>query len=148
MSKYDYGQKFISNMTGLTGVESKHIATQLKRKGLDYTVFDWKTIGEDTRDFGKRSSSVKKKLGSMYGVSIDDPLRNVGHERSRYSDMEVASLMPSLMELHERRSKRSKIMDYSKGAKHTYKPTNKKGVKKWRKNPNRYDIIGIDNLIK
>ena len=49
---------------------------------------------------------------------------------------------------HERRSKKSKMMDYSKGAKKTYDPTNKAGVKKWRKHPNRYDIIGIDDLIK
>jgi len=142
---YDYGLKHISKMTGLTGIEAKHIANQIKQKGLDYQVFDWKTIGEDLYGYGKRTEGVKHKLSSMYGVSLDKK-NKIRNERAKYSDMEIAGLMPALMRHNDRRKKRARRTDYSKGAKNTFKPTNKEGVEKWKKHPNRYDIVGIDDL--
>jgi len=143
--KYDYGLKHISKMTGLTGVEAKNIAQQLKHKGIDYQVFDWKTIGEDLYGYGKRSSAVKQKLSSMYGISLETH-SNIKDERDKYNDMEIAGLMPALIRRNDRRRKIARRTDYSKGAKNTFKPTNKAGVAKWMKHPNRYDIIGVDDL--
>ena len=144
--KYDYGRKHIAKMTGLKGVEAGHIAKQLERQGLDYQSFDWQTIGGDLYGHGKRVGGVKSKLKTMYGVSIDKSNRD-RHEEARYSDIEASALMPELMEINDRRSKKAKFMDWNRQAHNTFKPTNKAGVRKWKKNPNRYDIIGIDDKI-
>lgn len=146
-TNYDYEVKHISKTTGLTGIESKHIVNQLTRQGLDYQMFDWKTIGEDLYGYGKRTEGVKHKLRAMYGVSLETKERDK-HEISKYTDMEVSNLMPVLMNRNDRRKKKARIADYSKGAKETFKPTDKEGVEKWKKHPNKYDIEGIDDLIE
>lgn len=140
--KYDHGRKIISRHTGLTGVESKNIAKKLDKMGIDYQRFDWKAIGEDTRDFGNRSSSVKNKLKSMYGVSLDN------NPSEKHMNMSKDVLLTELNMINERRKPRAIEMDMSKQAKRTFKPTNEKGVKKWKKHPNRFDIIGVDDLFK
>lgn len=49
-------------------------------------------------------------------------------------------------ELHSSRSSRSKREDNRRAAKNTFDPytLSDKEFKKWRKNPNRFDILGID----
>lgn len=144
---YDYGRKYISKHTGLTGVESKNIARQIKESGLDYQAFDWKTIGEDLYGYGKKTSGVKSKLKSMYGISFDKNVREIADEMSEAKGIETGFIMNELMNIHERRSPHAKHMDYSLRAKKTFKPSNKKGVEKWKRNPNRFDIIGVDDPI-
>lgn len=139
--------KFVSKKTGLTGVESKTLLKQLERKGLDYQSFDWKTIGENLYGHGKKFSAVKKMLREMYGISISPKKMNIKTEIEKYSDMEVASLMPNLMKYNDRRRKKAKMVDWNLQAKTTFSPTNKIGVKKWKKHPNLYDIMGIDDKI-
>ena len=78
---------------------------------------------------------------------VSPRITNVKHETEHFSDMEASMIMPSLMEQNERRSPKAKMMDYSLGARHTFKPTNKRGVKLWKKHPNRFDIIGVDDKI-
>lgn len=144
---YDYGRKIISKYTGLTGVEASNILKGLQKQNLDYDLFDWKTIGEDLYGHGKKTSGVKQKLKSMYGVALDMPISSIGSEIQKYSEIEVADVMSNLMEIHERRSPHARMMDLNLRAKKTFKPSNKKGVELWKKNPNRYDIIGIDDPI-
>lgn len=139
---YDYGRKHISKHTGLTGLEAGNIAKRLDRMGLDYQSFDWKTIGEDSRDYGSRSKSVKNKLTKMYGVGFGNPMEE------KYTNMSKDMILSELNEINERRTSKAIEMDLNRKAKHTYKPTNKKGVRKWKKHPNRYDIIGVDDLFK
>lgn len=142
---YDKDRKMIAKFTGLTGIEAKNIATQLERQGLDYMSFDWQTIGSDLYGHGKRVEGVKHHLREMYGISLQHEQNR--HEEERYNEFEVESLMPSLMEFNDRRKKKAKMMDWNINAKHTYKPSNKKGVARWRKHPNMFDIIGIDDKI-
>ena len=144
---YDLGSKFISRHTGLSGVESKNIAKQLEHQGLDYQSFDWKTIGEDIYGHGKRVGGVKHHLKQMYGISLEPRIASVKHETERFSEMEASMIMPSLMEINSRRSPKSRMMDYSIGARRTFKPTSKRGVALWKKHPNRFDIIGVDDKI-
>ena len=147
IAKYDYGRKYISKHTGLTGVESEHIIKQLRKQNLSYDLFDWKTIGDNLYGHGKRSTGVKKQLKSMYGVSFGVTESGISREIQRYSEVEVHDVMSELLAIHESRSPHARMMDYAFKAKHTFKPSNKRGVKLWKKNPNRYDIVGIDDLI-
>ena len=144
---YDYGLKKISKYTGLTGIESKNIANAFKTKNLDVESVDWKTIGEDIYGYGKRSSSVKKKLASMYGIDLGVPQSSMGHEIKKHSDMQHHSSMSELMGIFESRSRLSKRMDLKIAAKGTFAPSDREGVKLWKKYPNQYDIIGIDDPV-
>lgn len=152
---YDYGIKYISKHTGLTGVESKNIAMALKSKDIDYTTVDWKTIGEDTKDFGNRSGAVWNKLGSMSGISKLRTGSSIKYDIMKSKEHNEAIETPVYgiqMEMclskHLRRTPGSIRLDDVLKAKHIFKPTNLKGVTKWMKNPNRYDILGVDYFPK
>ena len=144
---YDYGRKYISKHTGLTGVESKNIARQLETQGLDFQSFDWKTIGEDLYGHGKRVGGVKSKLKGMYGITLDAGVRDISSDMAQASSVQTGYAMNDIMRIHESRSPHSKMMDYSKRARKTFKPSNKRGVELWKKHPNRFDIIGVDDPI-
>ena len=139
---YDFGLRKISELTHVTGIEAKNISKALKKKGIDYQKIDWETIGSDLYGHGSRSGGVKHHLRHMYGIDISTP-QTRKHEGQR----EHASLN-SLVGIFERRSRLSKKRDLQINARRTFKHTNIAGVKLWKKNPNRYDIEGVDDSIK
>ena len=139
---YDYGRKYISKKTGLTGIESMNIARSLSKKQIDFQTVDWETIGQDMYGHGKRTGGVKHHLKEMYGISLDDPITQLPKYKQQAREYD----MMELRTIFDSRSKRSKMIDLHINAKRTFKHTNKKGVEKWRKNPNQYDIIGIDDI--
>ena len=146
-TKYDYGRKKISKHTGLTGVEAGHIAQAFKIKGLDIETVDWETIGQDLYGHGKRVGGVKHHLREMYGIDLGTPESEIPHEIHKYGAIEKHETIGSLMQIHESRSRLSIRMDLNRAAKGTFQPTDIAGVKKWKKNPNRYDIIGVDDPV-
>jgi len=83
---YDYGLKEISKATGLTGIEAKHIATSLKKQNIGFDVVDWKTLGEESRDFGDRTKVVKQKLGQMYGISTGIVKSDIGNLNQAFNE--------------------------------------------------------------
>jgi len=152
-NKYDYGVKRISHETGLSGVQSKHIAMGLKKQNIGFDVVDWKTIGEETKDFGDRHTTVWNKLGSMYGISKPETQTGIRNRIQRFESMQEempTDVRESGLQLemchavHSARTRRSIAMDDRRVAINRFKTTNLPGVKKWMKNPNRYDIIGVD----
>ena len=153
---YDYGRKYIAKKTGLKGVEAGHIARQLEKQGLDYQSFDWETIGGDLYGHGKRKKGVEHHLKNMYGVSLS-PLGNV--KKVRVMEDEAKDLeedfnrglsreknLSECQTIFNRRSPRSKFIDLRIDAKETFDPGDAKGVKKWKKYPNQYDIWGVDDI--
>ena len=138
---YDYGLKKISKFTGLTGVEAKNIATSFKAKNIDFEVVDWETIGGDLYGHGKRVGGVKHHLREMYGIDLSTP------QTSKHIEQGEQQSLGELTRIFERRSKRSKQADLRIQAKGTFKHTDAKGVKLWKKYPNQYDIEGIDDLL-
>ena len=135
MNYLDEVRKKIARDTGLTGIEAGHIARQLEKSGQDYQAFDWKTIGENMYGHGHRSKGVKSIVKNAYGINLgelDD------RDSNDFLEMQVRSLQGS-------RSPRSIRRDERVNAKHQFKITNEKGVRKWLKHPNMYDIIGIDD---
>lgn len=139
---YDMGRKFISKHTGLTGVEAGHIARKLDAKGFDFEAFDWKTMGEDLYGHGHRTGGVKAQLRNKYGVVLDDP----GDDMAEMIGKEQDWFMGDLLRIHNNRSPRSIKMDLKRDALEQFDPTDMAGVEKWKKHPNRYDIIGIDSI--
>jgi len=150
---YDYGIKEIAKFTGLTGIEAKHVAQSLKKQNIDYKVIDWKTLGEDAYDYGKRTNVIWSKLGSMYGISKPETLtgikqdivKHVEQQRGIPEEVRFAGFQKEIcMSKHLQRSPRAIQMDDIKKAKKRFKVSNLEGVQKWMKHPNRYDVIGID----
>jgi len=145
---YDYGLKKISKHTGLTGIEAKNIAQAFKTKNLDVETVDWETIGGDLYGHGSRVGGVKHHLKNMYAIDLSSSESSMGSDLQVFDAIYDDNIRNDLMGIHERRSKASRFMDINRKAKQTFKPSNKAGVKKWRKNPNRFDIIGIDDPIE
>ena len=108
---------------------------------------DWETIGQDLYGHGKRVGGVKHHLREMYGIDISIPESEIGHELHKYSDIEKQETIGSLMKIHESRSRASVRMDLRRSAKGTFEHTDIAGVEKWKKNPNRFDIIGVDDPV-
>ena len=138
---YDYGRKFISKKTGLTGIESMNIAKQLNKQNIDFQSIDWETIGHDLYGHGKRTGGVKHHLKQMYAITLDEPEDLVSEYQGRANDLRIEGLM----NIFESRSRRSKLMDLRIKAKHRFRPSDERGVKLWKKYPNQFDIIGVDD---
>ena len=148
---YDYGIKHISKYTGLLGVESKNIAKALDKKGMSFDVIDWETLGGDARDFGKRSDAVWSKLGSMYGIGKPRTQQGLRHEINKYDELQQKQpaytdgiQFEMVMQRHMKRSRRAKLIDDKLKAKNVFSLTNTKGIQKWMKHPELYDVHGVD----
>ena len=74
--------------------------------------------------------------------------------RKKVKDMnrkQQKAVFYNMSQLHSRmnhRSPHAQAVDRGKKAQFTYNPSNDLGKAKWMKNPNKYDIEGIDNLVK
>ena len=137
MSYLDRVRKEISMHTGLTGVESKNIVNKLEKQGIDYQNFDWKTIGENMYGHGHRTGGLNKVMKGMYGMSLEETTGD-----------ETEYLTGLVHNVQSHRTPNALRMDNNINAKHTFKMSNKKGVQRWLKAPNMYDIVDVDDIIK
>lgn len=138
MNYLDKVRKDIARSCGLTGVEAGHIVKRLQKKGIDEQTIDWRTIGQDM--YGKAHSvgNVEKQIHSMYNLDIG----NMSDQDSSYFLQQEVHLRQS------RRSPAQQSMDNRINARHRFKITNEKGVRKWLKHPNKYDILDVDDVIR
>jgi hypothetical protein len=130
-------RKEISHHTGLTGVEAGHLVHKMEKQGIDYQSFDWKTMGENMYGHGHRTGGLNKVMKGMYSMNLEE---NISDEHE--------FLEKQVLHVQSHRSPLSLNMDNHINAKHVFKMSNHKGVKKWLKAPNMFDIVGIDDIIK
>jgi len=135
------GLKRIAKETGLTGVEAKNIFQEFQKRALDVEAIDWETIGQDMYGHGSRTGGVKHHLAEMYGISLVQP------ETAKHEAQQENMSMGELIRIFERRSKASKRTDLRRSARGTFHHTDQAGVKLWKKHPNEYDILGVDDPI-
>jgi len=153
---HDYGLKHISKMTGLTGIESKQVAKAFKKMNIGYDVVDWETIGGELYGHGSRLGGVKHHLRTSYGIELDpysgmDKYIDIetlkvksGKRKHRMTITEKGATLWSLRLFYSKRTPKQRMIDNRIRAKKRYQHTNRKGVEKWLRNPNRYDILGVD----
>ena len=142
----------LAKKLGISGVEAKHIRDAFNQENLDIQSVDWKTVGEDSADFGDRYNTVWDKLGSMYGISKPQTHSELKHEIRKYEDRKpernpnigIDIQQEMIHQVHFSRTPRARIVDESLPAEQVFKASNLEGVQKWMKNPNRYDIHGVD----
>jgi len=135
------GRKRIARETGLTGVEAENILRAMEAQSLDVEAVDWEAIGQDLYGHGSRTGGVKHHLAEMYGINLVTP------ETAKHLAQQEDVSIGDLIRIFERRTKASKKMDLQKSAKGTFPHTDARGVKLWKKHPNEYDIIGVDDPI-
>lgn len=76
-------------------------------------------------------------------------LYSVTYRKRKPAGKKVSGKVKRLRKYHEKkRGKRAVAVDRSKQARRTFSPKSKKGVKKWKKHPERYDIRGVDTKLK
>jgi len=146
LNKMSWDIKYISKKTGLTGLEAKNIASKLKKKNIDVYSIDWETIGQDLYGHGRKTAGVKKKLKSMYGISLGVNESGIGHQMNKYASMSRDKVLQRVSQRNDQRTMKALIIDKNMKAKHTFSISNERGVEKWLKNPNRYDLKGIDDI--
>ena len=83
----------------------------------------------------------------MYGIDLGTPESEIGHEIHKYSGIQKQETIGSLIQIHEGRSRASIRMDLRRSAKGTFDPSDARGVRLWKKHPNRFDIIGVDDPV-
>lgn len=148
--------KYISKYAGISGVKAGHIVKQIESQGLDPASFDWLTIGSESKDYGDQYSTIWKKLGAEYGVTKPDTIQSIDFSEKSYlrslerDDDEIALgndlQFEICMNRHKRRTRNARAIDERIHAKNTFQMNDTKGVQLWMKQPNMYDIIGIDNF--
>ena len=68
MSYREELRKRISKWTSLRGIEVDNILNALQEKNVDPYTIDWKTLGEEIKDFGDRYQATWDWLSKMYGI--------------------------------------------------------------------------------
>jgi len=142
----------LSKRLGISGIEARHIENAFNKSNIDIEVVDWKTVGEEAGDFGDSYGTIWDKLGKEYGISkpitnqkLNQDIHKYDNKRRQQRPAHTEGLQEELcLDRHLSRSRQARVVDEHTAAENIYKASNLEGVKKWMKNPNRYDIHGID----
>lgn len=116
------------------GLQRVKFEGYLKKKGIDSDKVDLFALIDRKLSFNENKRLMNQHLGrNIYPNEV----------KGKLSSFELFS---KAKEVNESRSNRSKFMDLRKRAKNTFYPDDisKKDYLKWRKNPSRYDIEGVD----
>ena len=85
----------ITHWTGLSGAEVDHILNAFKKENLDIEVVDWKTVGEEIRDYADKYGRLWEKLGAEYGISKPILITKIPREKKIAEEAEIESLLHS-----------------------------------------------------
>lgn len=90
-----------------------------------------------------------KRGGIVAHKKTPGPYKDVKRLRPKKPKKKKAPTVSQLRKYHERkRGKHAVKVDKRKQAKQVFSRADKKGVRKWRKAPQRYDIRGVDTKVK
>jgi len=143
----------LAKRLGISGVKGQHIEKAFHDMNLDPEVVDWKTLGEEAADYGDNYGAIWDKLENEYGISKPQTWGQMNMDIDRYEEQDSDEAREHQLgrrnsnmcfDRHFARSPRARAIDESLPAKKVFEPTNQEGVDKWMKEPNRFDIHGID----
>jgi hypothetical protein len=90
-----------------------------------------------------------EKGGIVSHKKSKGPYKGIRQLRPKKKKPEKGPTLEQLRRYHERkRGKHAVKVDKTRQAKETFSRKNPKGVRKWRKAPQRYDIVGVDTKVK
>lgn len=113
------------------GLQSYRIRKALQKKGVASDLVDVEALIDGKLTYSENKRSIVNVFGGNKTVD--------GSKRS-------ADYYASASQAHARRSPRAKQIDEKRNARKQFdgESLNKKEYRAWSKNPNRYDITGID----
>jgi len=78
----------ISSVLGISGIERDHLIDALKRQGVDWQAIDWRTVGEDIKDYSNKYEAIWDKLQNEYGVSYPAEWRYKDYPKYKQQEYE------------------------------------------------------------
>ena len=116
------------------GLQIIQLGRAIEKKGINRDQVDLKHLLDRTLTYREN----KRVLSNYIGTNI--------YEKEIKGRTTSYELFQKAQEINDKRKLRSQNMDYRKRAKHTYYPDNitQKEYLRWRKNPSRNDIEGVD----
>jgi len=116
-------------------LQKKHLSANLKKRGIEPDLIDLDAHIDRSLSFRENKTIIQQKTKGL-GVPQTKSFKRVSS----------AELTLKANRIQEKRSYRSQAQDARKKAQNTfyYEDLTPKEFKKWKKNPNRYDIKGVD----
>lgn len=114
------------------------IGNMLRKKGYNPDLYDLDAHIDSTLSFGENSRIIQEDIRFMKPKRMD---------KSETSSVRKLDYLMQAKSIHDQRSPRAYYEDNSRQAKKTFEMSqlNKKNFGKWKKNPNKYDITGVDS---
>jgi len=109
----------------------------LKKQGIDSDLIDLESMVDSSLSLSENARIISEDVKLMQQTGQI----NLGTK----SPYKVERFLKAV-QIYEKRSNRKQRMDSSKQAKKTFEKSQltEKNYNKWKKNPNRYDIQGVD----
>ena len=113
-------------------LQRKFLAGGLERRGINSDVFDLHAEIDRTLTFSENKRLIQKKTGFI--------------KEKDYGTLGRAKMELEARDIQDKRSYKAKFMDRKINARRTFfiDDIEPKEFKRWKKNPNRYDIRGVD----
>jgi len=132
------------------GMQKLKLKDELKRKGISPDLVDIDALIDSKLSYPENLSNIMKTLGKNRLHTLKSA-KTSSHRKAMHQldSMTLQFEKDQAMHRHQSRSIRSQVMDQSKRARIVIKDKdiikNPDLLKKWFKNPNQYDVEGIDN---
>ena len=111
------------------------IRAAIEKKGYASDLIDVNALVDSTLTLGENWNSIKSDLDYM----------GLPKKRKSNAGIRTAKYMQKALLINSKRSPRSQMQDSKKQAVTTFESLTKKKFSKWKKNPGRYDIMGVDS---
>jgi len=110
-------------------------------KDLDLQRIDFKTSYENIR--GQIADLIKKRRGQKASFANErrEKRKNMADQAQQYQREMNTELAE---QVHNRRSNFSQFVDETRNNSKTFRNPTERQLKKWRRNPGKYDIAGVD----
>jgi len=83
----------ISSVLGVSGIERDHLIDALKRQGVDWQAIDWRTVGEDIKDYSNKYEAIWDKLQNECGMSYPAEWRYKNYPKYKQQEYEFNAEM-------------------------------------------------------
>jgi len=133
------------------GMQIYKMKQDLLKMGISPDTVDLEALVDGRITYGENLKNIERKIGISHSRKQTGTFSKAKHKKTLNAQdaMGLAFEKEHAMDRHQRRSLLSVQMDESKKAKHTLTDRqildNHPLLQKWYKQPNRYDIQGIDD---
>jgi len=113
------------------------IKQALKKRGIEPDIFDVYSYVDSTLSLNENWNNIKQDLQFIVPKVRTNRTKSINKTNNFLKAQNIFNNF----------SKRKKLMDSNKQARTTFEMSdlNNKNFKKWKKHPNKYDVMGVDS---